>query len=87
SEAVAALPAAQRSAIEMAYLCEHSYRQAADLLGRPEGTVKGQIRSGLVRLRGVMASWAPEPLAGAGARGRGPLAGTTPGGPLAAGAE
>ena len=35
----------------MAFFGEHSYRDVAMLLGRPEGTVKTRIRSGLGHLR------------------------------------
>jgi RNA polymerase sigma-70 factor (ECF subfamily) len=45
------LPAAERDPILLAYYGEHSYRDAATLLGLPEGTVKSRIRSGLARLR------------------------------------
>lgn len=50
-ESVAALPKAERIAIEAAYFGERSYRDVATLLGRPEGTVKTRIRSGLGHLR------------------------------------
>jgi RNA polymerase sigma-70 factor (ECF subfamily) len=53
-QAVGALPAEERSAIELAYFGGHTYRQAAVLLGAPEGTVKTRIRSGLRRMRGLL---------------------------------
>ncbi len=45
----------QRRSIELAYFGGFTCRQAAELLGVPEGTVKSRIRLGLQRLRRVMA--------------------------------
>jgi RNA polymerase sigma-70 factor (ECF subfamily) len=50
-EVVAALPADERKAIELAYFGGHTYRQVAVMLDQPEGTVKSRIRSGLRRMR------------------------------------
>lgn len=53
---VAALPEAERCAIETAYFGDHTYRDVAVLLDCPEGTVKTRIRSGLGHLRGSIAA-------------------------------
>jgi RNA polymerase sigma-70 factor (ECF subfamily) len=49
--AVEALPPGEREAILLAYFGGHTYRETAQLLGQPEGTVKSRIRSGLQNLR------------------------------------
>jgi RNA polymerase sigma-70 factor (ECF subfamily) len=54
SRALSALPATERSAIELAYFGGYSYREVANMLSEPEGTVKSRIRKGLQRLRTVM---------------------------------
>ena len=52
--ALATLSEGERVAIETAYFGGHTYRDAARLLGEPEGTVKARIRSGLLLLRAAL---------------------------------
>jgi RNA polymerase sigma-70 factor, ECF subfamily len=54
AEALGGLPGDERAAIELAYFEGHSYREVAELLSQPEGTVKSRIRSGLRRMRSVL---------------------------------
>ena len=44
------IPEAERKPIELAYFGGHSYREVAQLLGEPEGTIKSRIRAGLKRM-------------------------------------
>jgi RNA polymerase sigma-70 factor (ECF subfamily) len=53
--AMGELPGEERRAIELAYFDGRTYREVAQLLGQPEGTVKSRIRNGMRRMRAVLA--------------------------------
>ena len=52
STALADLRDEERSPIVLAYFGGYTYREVAEMLDEPEGTIKGRIRTGLHRLRG-----------------------------------
>lgn len=52
--ALAELPDEQRLAIEMAYFGGMSYRDVAEALSEPEGTVKYRIRIGMQKMRAAL---------------------------------
>ncbi|HUP84422.1 MAG TPA: sigma-70 family RNA polymerase sigma factor [Acidimicrobiales bacterium] len=54
--AVAELPVEERRAIELAYFGGHTYREVAEMLDQPEGTVKSRIRAGMRRLATELAA-------------------------------
>ncbi len=46
----------ERSPIVLAYFGGYTYREVAEMLDQPEGTVKGRIRTGMQRLRANLAA-------------------------------
>jgi RNA polymerase sigma-70 factor (ECF subfamily) len=54
--ALQAMPASQRSALEMAYFEGLTHSEIAEKTGEPLGTIKTRIRTGLLSLRKVLAA-------------------------------
>jgi RNA polymerase sigma-70 factor, ECF subfamily len=53
--AMGELPEEERRVIELAYFDGRTYREVAQMLDQPEGTVKSRIRNGMRRMRTVLA--------------------------------
>ena len=53
-EAMLSLGEGERRILQLTYFEGHTYRGAAAILGLPEGTVKGRIRSALRKLHEIL---------------------------------
>lgn len=56
-QALVALTADERRAIETAFFSEYTYLETAERLNQPLGSVKTRVRSGLAKLRRALAGW------------------------------
>ncbi|MFQ5967026.1 MAG: ECF RNA polymerase sigma factor SigK [Acidimicrobiia bacterium] len=56
-EALTSLTNLQREAIELAYFGGRTYREIAELLDTPLGTIKTRMRDAVIRLRTVLGDW------------------------------
>jgi RNA polymerase sigma-70 factor, ECF subfamily len=54
--AISVLTPSEREAIELAFFGGLTYREVAEVLGAPEGTVKSRIRLGLQRMRRTLSA-------------------------------
>lgn len=57
--ALMSLPDEQRTPIAMAFFDGYSYRDVAEILGVPEGTIKSRIRTGMRRLNMALGAETP----------------------------
>jgi RNA polymerase sigma-70 factor (ECF subfamily) len=53
SQAMARLPQPQRAVLELTYLGQRSTKEAAELMGIPQGTVKSRAHAGIAALQGA----------------------------------
>jgi len=58
AKSLAALPEAQRTALELAYYGGMSHSEIAEQLETPLGTVKARIRQGMLRMRDLLGDFA-----------------------------
>jgi len=58
-EALARLPAQYKAPVTLFYLREHSYKEIADILGVPVGTVKSRIARGKSQIQHMLTTLAP----------------------------